>query len=175
MNVKISSRADKWAVHILNLLTSVRGFLAGAHVAREVPIFGDPFGTGDLFFGIIDELRFDAEKYSLGLVELKTRKTKRMPGKAQKKQHFLQVNLFQSFETRSRNEKHFFQVDLSIMPGNKKGSGKAQNSNTQQLDLFCYARKAAAKFLVNFARAVFFHSPGFCNMYDLSCLSHVKS
>ena len=96
VNVKISSRADKWALHVLNLLTSVRGFLAGVHLAREVPIFGDPFGTGDLFFGIIDELRFDAEKYSLDLVELKTRKTKRMPGKAQKKQHFLQVDATQT-------------------------------------------------------------------------------
>ncbi|KAK7088808.1 exonuclease V-like [Littorina saxatilis] len=94
VSVKISSRADKWGLHTLNLLSTIRGFLSGIRVAREVPIFGDPFGTGDLFFGIVDELRFDADSYSLGLVELKTRKTQRMPGKAQKKQHSLQVLIY---------------------------------------------------------------------------------
>ena len=89
--MKISSRADKWALHILNLLSAVRGFLDGVLLAREVPIFGDPFGTGDMLFGIIDELRFDPETYSISLVELKTRKSKRMPGKSQKKQHMFQV------------------------------------------------------------------------------------
>ena len=87
-------------------------------VAREVPIFGDPFGTGDLFFGIIDELRFDPEKYSLDLVELKTRKLKRMPGKAQKKQHLLQVGLSVTPE----QEQHSLLIGLSVMPEKQQNS-----------------------------------------------------
>ena len=161
MNVKISSRADKWALHILNLLTSVRGFLAGAHVAREVPIFGDPFGTGDLFFGIIDELRFDAEKYSLGLVELKTRKTKRMPGKAQKKQHFLQVNLFQSFETRSRNEKTLF-PGRSFYYARKQErlrKGPEQQHSTARPLLLCKESSSSSKIPTKFCQGSDFPQP----------------
>ncbi|KAK7497440.1 hypothetical protein BaRGS_00011282 [Batillaria attramentaria] len=94
VKVKISSKGEKWAVHILNLLSAIQGFLSGISVVREVPVFGDPFGTGDLFFGIIDELRFDQETYSVQLSELKTRKSERLPGKAQKKQHIFQVQVY---------------------------------------------------------------------------------
>lgn len=91
VSVNISSIEDKWALHILNLHTVVQGFLFGIPVAREIPIFGDPFGTGDLLFGIIDELRFDEANYTLCLVELKTRKSTTLPGKTQQKQHAFQV------------------------------------------------------------------------------------
>ncbi|KAL8605060.1 hypothetical protein ACOMHN_018861 [Nucella lapillus] len=91
VSVSITSSADKWGLHVLNLLISVRAFLVGTTIAREVPIFGDPLGNGDLVFGIIDELQFNPESYCVSLTELKTRKMKRLPGKAQKQQHALQV------------------------------------------------------------------------------------
>lgn len=91
MDVKISSNTDKWALNILNLLVAMRGFFSGIAKAREVPIFGD-LGTGDMLFGIIDELHFDEKTYSLHLLELKTRKSTRLPGVAQAKQNALQVS-----------------------------------------------------------------------------------
>ncbi|XP_076434953.1 exonuclease V-like [Babylonia areolata] len=94
VSVSITSKGDKWGLHVLNLLTTLHSFLAGSTVAREVPIFGDPFGKGDLVFGIIDELRFDPEAYHVTLTELKTRKGERLPGKSQKQQHRLQVLMY---------------------------------------------------------------------------------
>ncbi|ESO95363.1 hypothetical protein LOTGIDRAFT_116801, partial [Lottia gigantea] len=94
--VKVTSNEDIWAVKVLNLLGTVQGFLNGVCLAREVPIFGAPYENGVFFVGLIDELRFDLELYTVTLSELKTKTYKSPPSKAQKSQHKLQVMLYKN-------------------------------------------------------------------------------
>lgn len=92
--VKTTSIEDSWAIRILNLLTSVQRFLNGDLIAREIPIFGDPFGQGVFVVGIIDELRFDPELYTITMSEFKTRQSKRLPSKPQQNQHRFQLMIY---------------------------------------------------------------------------------
>ncbi|XP_052801360.1 exonuclease V-like isoform X2 [Mya arenaria] len=94
VNVRVTSNEDIWGIKVLNLINSLQGFLNGGTVAREIPIFGAPFNEGVFIVGLIDELRFDPEMYLMELWELKTRKRKSMPSKAQCVQHRLQVMLY---------------------------------------------------------------------------------
>ena len=68
-------------------------------VNREVPVFGHYDGI--FFLGKIDELRMetgeDGKKRTLTLEEFKTRSQPRLPGKAQKETHDLQVMLYKHF------------------------------------------------------------------------------
>ncbi|WAR01313.1 EXO5-like protein [Mya arenaria] len=91
---RVTSNEDIWGIKVLNLINSLQGFLNGGTVAREIPIFGAPFNEGVFIVGLIDELRFDPEMYLMELWELKTRKRKSMPSKAQCVQHRLQVMLY---------------------------------------------------------------------------------
>ena len=68
-------------------------------VNREVPVFGH---YEDIFFlGKIDELRMetgdDGKRRTLTLEEFKTRSQPRLPGKAQRETHDLQVMLYKHF------------------------------------------------------------------------------
>ena len=94
MKVKVESSEDIWAIKVLNLISSVQGFLCGTTLAREIPIFGAPFGEDIFIVGLIDELRFDPETYTIDLQELKTRKHKSSPSRSQQSQHRLQVMLY---------------------------------------------------------------------------------
>ncbi|KAL5017219.1 hypothetical protein ScPMuIL_006808 [Solemya velum] len=92
--VNITSSEDIWAVKILNLLATIQNFLNGGLLAREIPVFGAPFSEDVFMVGIIDELRFDPESYTIDLSELKTRTTKSNPSKCQQKQHEVQAMLY---------------------------------------------------------------------------------
>lgn len=95
VNVKVTSSEDIWAIKVLNMINAIQVFLNGGKVAREVPIFGAPFDEDVFIVGLIDELRFDPDFFSIELWELKTRQRKSMPSKAQKAQHRLQVFMYQ--------------------------------------------------------------------------------
>ena len=95
VNVKVTCNEDIWAIKVLNLLSSVQIFLDGGKVAREVPIFGSPFEEDVFLVGLIDELRFNPDTFSIELWELKTRKRKCLPSRSQKIQHRLQVMIYQ--------------------------------------------------------------------------------
>ena len=68
-------------------------------VNREVPVFGHYEGI--FFLGKIDELRMETvdggKKRTLTLEEFKTRSQPRLPGKAQKETHELQLMLYKHF------------------------------------------------------------------------------
>ncbi|XP_052073703.1 exonuclease V-like [Mytilus californianus] len=95
VQVQVTSNEDIWAIKVLNLLTAINAFQFGQTIAREVPIFGVPFKEEDIFVvGLIDELRFDPENYTIDLSELKTRTSRMNPSKAVTKQHKIQVMLY---------------------------------------------------------------------------------
>ncbi|CAL1543211.1 unnamed protein product [Lymnaea stagnalis] len=92
--VKVESKEDEWAVKLLNLQFAVMAFHKGCKLAREIPVFGMPFG-GDIFiFGIIDELQFDLQQYTIAISELKTRKSCHPPKKGQQEKDEFQVGLY---------------------------------------------------------------------------------
>ena len=68
-------------------------------VNREVPVFGHYEGI--FFLGKIDELRMETaeggKRRTLTLEEFKTRSQPRLPGKAQKETHELQLMLYKHF------------------------------------------------------------------------------
>ena len=90
----VTSHEDAFGLKVLNLMTTVLSFLSGCGVAREIPIFGVPFGCGIFVTGIIDELRCDPDSFDIDLVELKTRSTRTLPSKAQTDVNVLQVSLY---------------------------------------------------------------------------------
>ncbi|KAK3587586.1 hypothetical protein CHS0354_032786 [Potamilus streckersoni] len=94
VSVEVMSSEDIWAVKLLNLLTAVQGFLDGIKIAREIPVFGTLYDNDTFLVGLVDELRFDPDNYTIELVELKTRQARSFPSKAQQTQHNLQVMLY---------------------------------------------------------------------------------
>ena len=94
IEVSTSSNEDVFAIKLLNLYTSVKSFLHGATVAREVPIFGVPFKNSIFISGVIDEIRVDYDTYTWDIIELKTRQTNSTPSKSQKLTHRIQVMLY---------------------------------------------------------------------------------
>lgn len=82
-------------MQVLNLLIVLQNILTQASaIHREVPIFGVVDGV--FVMGKIDELRVDMDVFNLDIVDLKTRRTKTPPGRAQKATHNLQVSLQRS-------------------------------------------------------------------------------
>lgn len=114
--IKIETREDAFAVKIINLFNSIYSFLnAQVKICREVPIFGVPFGSNIYISGIIDELRFDPEMYTITLVELKTRMSPRKPSQSQIKGHKIQVMLYQLlFNSMIRNELHKSEIAFHL-------------------------------------------------------------
>lgn len=94
VSVHIESKEDSIGVKILNLLSAIKTFHSNGTLAREIPIFGAPFGKNLFVVGIIDELRFNPSRYTIDLVELKTRKNKTLPHRFMKRQHCFQVMLY---------------------------------------------------------------------------------
>lgn len=89
VDVEVSGDEDIFGVKLLNLALSARGLTAGAGKVREVPVFG--LAAGAFFLGKIDELRLEDDG-ELVVSEFKTRKSKRLPGKAQTITHNIQVS-----------------------------------------------------------------------------------
>jgi len=94
VEVTIETVEDKWAVRILNLWSAVSTFLSGGQIAREVPVFAEPFGLGAFVFGIIDELRYDMNTHTVTIAELKTRKSRFPPKSSQQEKDRYQVSLY---------------------------------------------------------------------------------
>lgn len=94
MPVDVTSSEDIWAIKVLNLLATIQTFLNNGTLAREIPVFGAPFGEDVFMVGLIDELRFDPESYTIDLSELKTRTSKTHPSKCQQKLHEVQAMLY---------------------------------------------------------------------------------
>ncbi|XP_071553075.1 exonuclease V-like isoform X1 [Panulirus ornatus] len=93
VNVTVTSSEDIFAVKVLNLLIVLKSILTqSSDVHREVPIFGVVDGV--FIIGKIDEIRVDRETFHLDIVDLKTRRTKKPPGRAQKATHNTQVMLY---------------------------------------------------------------------------------
>lgn len=95
VEVRVTSKEDRFALKVINLLEAVECLLSGVvTVRREVPVFGMPFEGNIFIFGVIDELRCDSDRMEFEIVEFKTRATKCMPKQAQAKTHNLQVMLY---------------------------------------------------------------------------------
>lgn len=76
-------------------MAAINAFNEGLKLAREVPIFGVPFDKEDTFVvGLIDELNFDAENYTIDLLELKTRTSRKALSNVVTRQHKIQVVLY---------------------------------------------------------------------------------
>ncbi|KAK3691192.1 hypothetical protein RRG08_039050 [Elysia crispata] len=94
VEVVVKTKEDKWAVKLINLQHAVKAFCRGQRLAREVPVFGCPFGGNIFVFGIIDELRYDPDKHEVEISELKTRRSSHPPKKGQQEKDKYQVNLY---------------------------------------------------------------------------------
>lgn len=94
IEVTVETKEDKWAVKLINLQQAVLSFCKGQQLAREVPVFGCPFGQDIFVFGIIDELRYDPDKHEVEISELKTRRFYSPPKKGQQEKDKYQVNLY---------------------------------------------------------------------------------
>ncbi|GFN99501.1 exonuclease v-like [Plakobranchus ocellatus] len=92
--VVVKTKEDKWAVKLINLQQAVLAFCRGQRLAREIPVFGCPFGSDIFVYGIIDELRYDPDKHDVHISELKTRKSFYSPKKGQQDKDKYQVNLY---------------------------------------------------------------------------------
>ncbi|XP_070591337.1 exonuclease V [Erythrolamprus reginae] len=88
--IKTTSREDRWAVKLLNLLLTITDLRKGQRV-RECPVFG--VLEGIFVSGIIDQLNHTA-KGELQLSELKTRERPSLPSPSQKKKDRFQVSLY---------------------------------------------------------------------------------
>ncbi|XP_063153422.1 exonuclease V isoform X2 [Candoia aspera] len=90
VKVRTTSREDKWAIKLLNLLQTIADLQEG-RCARECPVFGV---LDDVFLvGIVDQLNYTA-KGELQLNELKTRERAYLPVPAQKRKDRFQVFLY---------------------------------------------------------------------------------
>ena len=92
VEVVVKTKEDKWAVKLINLQHTVKAFCRGQRLAREVPVFGCPFGGNIFVFGIIDELRYDPDKHEVEISELKTRRSSHPPKKGQQEKDKYQVS-----------------------------------------------------------------------------------
>lgn len=83
-----------FVLQVLNLLIVLQNILSESALPthREVPIFGVVDGV--FIMGKIDELRVDVEVFNVDIVDLKTRRNKKPPSRAQKATHDLQVSSY---------------------------------------------------------------------------------
>ncbi|XP_059152464.1 exonuclease V-like isoform X2 [Physella acuta] len=115
--VEIITREDDWAVRLLNLQFAVLSFHNGSKVAREVPIFGMPFGIDDVIYGIVDELQYDPDTHAIVISELKTRRSNFPPKKSQQDKDLYQVSLYaQLFNelVQGKVNKHLLNTHLQL-------------------------------------------------------------
>ncbi|CAG5116934.1 unnamed protein product [Candidula unifasciata] len=94
VEVEVITKEDAWAVKFLNIQTMILAFTKGHRVAREVPVFGVPFGSGFFVYGIIDELQYNPDLHTVEILELKTRKSCYPPRKSQQDKDAFQVGLY---------------------------------------------------------------------------------
>lgn len=91
--VKTITPEDKWALRLLTTYTQLSTVKEGK-LEREISVFGDPFNTGILLNGIIDQLQYCTDTQELIVTDLKTRRSNTMPGPSQLRGHKLQVMIY---------------------------------------------------------------------------------
>ena len=87
------TKEDKAAVQLINTYTQLSVVKTGG-MEREVSVFGDPFESGVLVRGIIDQLQYFPEAGELILTDNKTRRAKSLPPTEQKKGTRFQLMLY---------------------------------------------------------------------------------
>ena len=93
VKVVMPTREDKWAVNLLNTYHQLSTIKTGK-MEREISVFGDPFNTGILITGIIDQVEYNKESMELTVTDYKTRRTPTLPKKAQKIGHDFQLIMY---------------------------------------------------------------------------------
>ena len=87
------TKEDRAAVQLINTYNQLSVIKTGS-LEREVSVFGDPFDSGVLVRGIIDQLQYCPEANELILTDNKTRRTKSLPSSEQKKGTSFQLMMY---------------------------------------------------------------------------------
>ncbi len=93
VKVEMVTEEDRWAVKLLNTYSQLATIKSG-ELEREITVFGDPFSTGIMIHGIIDQLQYSPSTGELTLLDFKTRKQKSMPYFEQKKGNAVQLMIY---------------------------------------------------------------------------------
>ncbi|CAI8035452.1 Exonuclease V [Geodia barretti] len=93
VKVETVTKEDRAAVQLINTYTQLSVVKTGG-MEREVSVFGDPFESGVLVRGIIDQLQYFPEAGELILTDNKTRRAKSLPPTEQKKGTRFQLMLY---------------------------------------------------------------------------------
>ena len=95
VEVETITKEDKYAVELLNTYIKLKSIKNG-NIEREIRINGYPFDHMTLATGIIDQLQYCSGEGMLFLLELKTRKSRSLPGVEQKRGNALQLMLYKN-------------------------------------------------------------------------------
>ena len=93
VTIRTQTKEDKWAIKLLNSYCQLSTIKDGA-MEREINVFGDPFNTGVLVTGIIDQVEYNKETMELFITDYKTRKTPTLPQSAQNRGHDFQLMMY---------------------------------------------------------------------------------
>lgn len=91
----METREDEWAMRLFNTYIQLLSVKEG-RTEREIPVLGDPFSTGLLLSGVIDQLQYSPKDKCLTLLDFKTRVKKCLPSRGQKAATALQLMLYKS-------------------------------------------------------------------------------
>lgn len=95
VHVPSVTREDKWSVDLVNTYLQLATIKAGG-LEREITVFGDPFGSGFLINGIIDQAQYSVESGELLISDYKTRRSRSLPQHSQSQGYSLQLMLYKS-------------------------------------------------------------------------------
>jgi len=91
--VHTQTKEDKWVVNLLDSYHQLSIIKEGG-MEREINVFGDPFNTGLLITGIIDQVEYNKSTMELCITDYKTRRTPTLPQSAQKSGHDFQLMMY---------------------------------------------------------------------------------
>ena len=86
---------DEWAMRLFNAYVQL-ALVKSGRIEREIAVLGDPFGTGLLISGVIDQLQYSPKEKTLSLLDYKTRVKRSLPSGSQKASTSLQLMLYKS-------------------------------------------------------------------------------
>ena len=93
VRVRTVTREDQWAVKLVNTYSQL-AIIKEGKLEREISVFGDPFKSGILLNGVIDQVEYSTDAQKLTVTDLKTRRTKSLPGKSQAMGHKIQLMIY---------------------------------------------------------------------------------
>lgn len=93
VRIDIRTREDNWIANLLNTYNQL-SIVKSGNLEREIRVFGDPFNTGILLTGVIDQVEFNKDSMELVITDYKTRQSNTLPQKAQKIGHNFQVMMY---------------------------------------------------------------------------------